>query len=200
MRRPIPTDCRAEAAFQDIARASGLGICPWLSLLGKSGGPGKRSQISRGQKMSWALSLVATSQPHIDRVSLDLSSWAWPLPPTPASHIPCPLHGATCCFLACALNITPPCLCLCLQNAWSPSFHQGLVQMSYCVVSPSRVTHFYSHVPSILFTHPHPGRTRLVMCLCISLSQQLGCLQLWIPRAQPWAWHPAGIWQCSLDR
>lgn len=123
MRRPIPTDCRAEAAFQDIARASGLGICPWLSLLGKSGGPGKRSQISRGQKMSWALSLVATSQPHIDRVSLDLSSWAWPLPPTPASHIPCPLHGATCCFLACALNITPPCLCLCLQPRMPGPLH-----------------------------------------------------------------------------
>lgn len=40
----MPTACRAEAAFPDIARASELGTCPQLSLVGEHGGPGDLSR------------------------------------------------------------------------------------------------------------------------------------------------------------
>lgn len=66
----MPTACRAEAAFQDGARASELGTCPQLSLVGGRRGPGDLSlpaplpalRLREGQR-AWALGSAVTGHP-----------------------------------------------------------------------------------------------------------------------------------------
>lgn len=184
---------RAEAALQNIARASELvGTRLLLRLAGEPKGPRdppSPSPASDSEKdrrhEPWAQQRPANLHvpvPAPVRVLLGLA------PTSPHSQRSLrPPHGAAPCLwsvlsrphLHVFVRVWPS-----AQTAWPSPIHHGLAQLSPSfLVSPSRAAHSHSYPLSVPVTHPHLSGTRSVMCLCIRLPCQLGCLPVTDPRA-----------------